>query len=81
MNRTALIAAVASIIPLAGTTFTAEADPYHRDHRPHAHSWGHGGVYRPVAPFYVPPRPYFHRFHFRRDWHPRPYWRVPGYWR
>lgn len=82
MKRTALIAAVAAILPLAAGALTANADPFHRD----------GGMYRPGG-YVMPVGPqrslsrhdgFFHRPHFDhswRYWRPLPPWRRWSPWR
>lgn len=80
MKRTALIAAFVSLIPLVASAVTANADPYGRGYGPRP---GYGYGYRPAPPAvrFVPP-PHFAPYHFRRDWHPRPWGMHRGWgWR
>ena len=67
MKRTALIAALVSLIPLTASSFTANAEPY----------FGHRHVYRPMvhAPYFAP------RHHVRPQWHPMVRWHRPHHWR
>lgn len=74
MKRTALIAAFVSLIPLAASAVSANADPYHR---------GYGYGHRPAPPVvhYAPARPYYAPpHHYRRDWHPRRHWGMHRGW-
>ena len=77
MKRTVLIAALVSLIPLAAAGTSVSAESYH----------GYGGRsphwrgISPTMPYFHKPRPRFERYHFRRDWHPRPHWRMPHMWR
>lgn len=75
MKRTALIAAFVSLIPLAASAISANANPYHR-------GYGYGYGHRPAPPVvrYVPARPYFVPPHVRRDWHPRRHWGMYRGW-
>ena len=81
MKRTALIAAFVSLIPLAASAVTANADPYGRSFGPRpGFGPGYGYGYRPPVVHYVPPRGHFAPYHVRRDWHPRRHWGMHRGW-
>lgn len=84
MKRTALIAALVSVIPLLGAGASAEAQGYGRGYG-HGHGYGHGygrpPIYRPAPPVVVVRPPHHGHFYHRPHWRPRPWWNRPHYWR